>query len=92
MTQQEIDIADWLLHHRDGLRDELRHLHRPCYHLFPDSVLDIYFEQYAEQAIAIVQNLAASTFQLNPEEKHNIISKHYLIKVLGHNFFEPEMV
>lgn len=91
MNQLQIDIADWLLHHKDGLKDELRHLHRPCYHLFPNSILDIYFEQYAEQAVIIIQNRVQESFKLNSEEKEIIVNKSFLYKILGFNFFEPEL-
>ena len=70
------------------LEAEVRKAYKPNYELFPSSMYEIYLENYKKNAIRIVKENIALSFNLNPEEMNNV-DESFLAAVFGSGFFEP---
>jgi hypothetical protein len=87
LNQRELEIAEWLQIHKDGLQEKINKTHNPAYHLFPDSLYFIYLENYENNVIDIIKK-EIQELQLNPEE-NLIINKDFVIMVLGKEILIP---
>lgn len=85
---KETLITEYLITHKDGLLEKIAQLNRPGYEYFPDSLYEIYLEQYEKKALQIIKEEIQYELQLTPEELLNI-SKETVILVLGKEILCP---
>lgn len=89
MSQIRIDVAEWLIAHKDGLQADIHSRHTQYYHLFPAFLADIYEYYYANGVMEILRNKIMDSFNLNYEEIELFFNKRYVIMCLGDKIFDP---
>lgn len=82
---KEIEMCEWLLQHKEGLKDFLGNFYSPYKNIISTK---LYREIYADNATKIVKSELQSSFNLSPEEAC-IINQNWLTYTLGEDFFEP---
>lgn len=80
----EYEISEFILKNKDELRAKIVELYRP-HHLFPDSIADVYYEEFANQALKVIQKECGEHLNLDQEtiltistESVNILDKTIL--------------
>ncbi len=86
----EIEIARWLNNHSMVLQEKLHSLYRPAYHLFPEAMKEIYFQQYRDGALRIIRGEAMSELGLNGEEALITLDENFVNKVNNKLLKQPE--
>jgi hypothetical protein len=85
----EYDIAQYILQHKEGLQDKISHLYKPSWQLFPDSIQDIYLEQYEQGVLSILRDELKDAFQLDPEMMQTRISTEFIKKIASDLLIPP---
>lgn len=73
----------WLLRHKEGLVDELLSIHNTSYHFLPDSLYEIYLENYKKRALNLIKDKAQNEFQLDPYQTTSILTEEFVVKYVG---------
>jgi len=88
-SQKELEIARWLLDNKKELSEKVQEHHNKAYHLLPDSLIDIYMDNFSNKGVDIIKNEIQDIFNLTPEEMCSILTKEFIKTVLGKEFLEP---
>lgn len=88
MSQIEIDVAEWLMQHKDGLQAEINSRHSPSYHLFPDRLKDLYDDFYSDGVMTILRDKVMDSFNLDYEQIELFFNKNFVIITIGKSILE----
>lgn len=80
MDNIDYDISEWLLLHKEGLKEQLSSLHKDT-SFFPASLLEIYYSQYEDAALYLIRKEIANSFNLDPESIQTRITKNLIKRV-----------
>jgi translation initiation factor 2 beta subunit (eIF-2beta)/eIF-5 len=86
LTELELEISEWLLLHKDGLKDKLKV--NTAHHLLPDSLYFIFLDDYSDNMMSLLKKEIQESFNITPEE-NLLINKKFVIMALGEQFLIP---
>ena len=76
------DIGEYLLTNISEIEESIKHLYRPANHLFPESMHEIYLQQYEDGVVKIVRQWFSNNTPINGEELLTLITKASLRKIV----------